>query len=298
MAQRTPTEIRRVHGAGRGFGRKVGHGWAGGLKVIVALVVAGALVGRADAAPNDPELAALNAMPVPDDGRSWVEKPRVVKPLRPEEALATWSFDLDVPVGRQIGDKTNCGPTTAAMALGAFKRVAGPAVRDLRDAVGEWTWQTFPMRQLRLAGYDAGMTTRHMMKASLERYEPAVQWAPVEHRWLPPELWSIIAMKQAVSERRPLVVLAEARTLWKLDAPGLHWVVVRGFEGGDVVFNDPADGSVSRVSIERFWQAWRLSDIYRSLPMVAGFEALAPDRSLPIPLVAAPHVTADSLPPR
>jgi hypothetical protein len=64
------------------------------------------------------------------------------------------------------------------------------------------------------------------------------------------------------------------------------------------VFNDPADGSVSRVSIERFWQAWRLSDIYRSLPMVAGFEALAPDRSLPIPLVAAPHVTADSLPPR
>jgi hypothetical protein len=32
--------------------------------------------------------------------------------------------------------------------------------------------------------------------------------------------------------------------------------------------------------------------------MVAGFEALAPDRSLPIPLVAAPHVTADSLPPR
>lgn len=253
----------------------------------------------ARAVPHDPELAALNLGPTESGRVTWVEKPRVVKPLRPEEALATWRFEMPIPLGRQLGDKTNCGPTAAAMALGAYQGVADPsAVRVIRDIVGEWTWQAFPLRQLRLAGYDAGITTRHMMQAALERFEPGVGWQPVEHPWLPMEAWSVFTLKKAVAERRPLMVLAEARTLWRLDVPGLHWVVVRGVERGQVVFNDPADGAVSRIPLDRFWSAWRLPAIYRGLPMVAGFEALVPDRSLPIVHVREATVRADALPPR
>lgn len=266
---------------------------AGGL---LAALGVGAGVGRA--VPRDPELAALEPAAVPE-GPRWVEKPRILKPLRPEEPIATWRFELPVPLGRQLGDKTNCGPTTAAMTLGAYQGVHEPgAIRVIRDVLGEWTWQAFPLRQMRLAGYDAGMTTRHMMASALERFEPTVGWEPVEHPWLPLEAWSLVTLKQALAERRPVVVLAEARTLWGLDVAGLHWVVVRGVDGGQVVFNDPADGAVARLPLDRFWLAWRLPDVYRSLPMVAGFEALVPDRSLPVTHVAAPRIAPDALPPR
>lgn len=225
------------------------------------------------------------------------ERPAILPPLRPEEPIATWRFDLDVPIAKQIGNKTNCGPTVAAMAVAAFAQPSQPSLRELRDLIGEWTWQAFPMRQMRLPGYDAGMTTRHMMKTSMERFRPEVGWHPVEHAWLPLEAWSIITLKQAVSERRPLVVLAEARTLWGLDVAGLHWVVVTGIDAGQVRFNDPADGASASLPLERFWTAWRLSPVYRSLPMVAGFEALIPDRSLPVSHVAAPHLRPARIPP-
>ena len=91
--------------------------------------------------------------------------PHVIRPLRAEEPMATMQFDVPMPVIRQRGDKTNCGPTTAAMALAAFQKVSSPGeLRALRDTVGEWSWQAFPLRQMRLPGYDAGMTTRAMMK--------------------------------------------------------------------------------------------------------------------------------------
>lgn len=265
---------------------------AGGLGALMTLA------SPVHAVPRDPELAAIQPAAV-HEGRSWVEKPRILKPLRPEESLATWRFELSIPIGRQIGDKTNCGPTAAAMALSAYQGVYdASALRVIRDVLGEWTWQAFPLRQMRMPGYDAGMTTRHMMQAALERFEPSVGWKPAEHPWLPPEAWAVIVLKQAISERRPLVVLAEAKTLWGLDVVGLHWVVVRGIEAGQVVFNDPADGTVSRVSLDRFWHAWRLPDVYRGLPMVAGFEALMPDRSLPVAHIAGLKAAPDSLPPR
>ena len=224
--------------------------------------------------------------------------PHVIRPLRAEEPMATMQFDVPMPVIRQRGDKTNCGPTTAAMALAAFQKVSSPGeLRALRDTVGEWSWQAFPLRQMRLPGYDAGMTTRAMMKESLERFGVA-RWTAFEHPWIPLEAWSVIGLKQAIAERRPVVVLAEAAPLWGLEAPGLHWVVVHGFERGEVIFNDPADGAVTSLPIARFWDAWRLSDAYRSLPMVAGFEALVPDRSLPVVNVAVPRVRADALGPR
>jgi hypothetical protein len=265
----------------------------------MAVVLAAAVSSTtAQAVPHDPELAALHLAPVEAGRVKWVERPRIVMPLRPEEALATWRFEMTIPLVRQLGDKANCGPTAAAMALGAYQGVRDTSgVRVIRDVVGEWTWQAFPIRQLRLAGYDAGITTRHMMRTALEQFEPSVGWQPVEHAWLPLEAWSIFALKKAVAERRPLVVLAEARTLWRLDVPGLHWVVVRGVEAGQVVINDPADGAVARVALAEFWQAWRLPSLYRALPMVSGFEALMPDRSLPIVHVREASQRADSLAP-
>ncbi|MCC6621038.1 MAG: C39 family peptidase [Deltaproteobacteria bacterium] len=231
--------------------------------------------------------------------------PRVFEVLRPDEPLATLQLDLAIPVARQTGDKTNCGPTTAAMTLAAFRGEDDPRrARELRDLVGEWTWQAFPLRQMRAPGYDAGMTTREMMRQSLDAFGRSadVRFTVLDHPWLPLESWSLLAMKRALAERRPVVVLAEAATLWDLPrATGLHWVVVRGFSGGSVIMNDPADGAVTAVPLERFWTAWRLSDLYRSLPMVAGFEALVADRSLPIrPAAFTPMSIAapDALPPR
>jgi hypothetical protein len=199
---------------------------------------------------------------------------------------------------KQLGTKTNCGPTAAAMALGAYELGASDeSHRAMRDLVGEWTWQTFPLRQMQLSGYDPGMTTRDMMESALDRFGGGNDWSPVEHRWLPLEAWSVIATKQALSERRPMVILAEARLLWGIDVPGLHWVVVRGVDSGHVAFNDPGDGAIGRIPLARFWRAWRLPDVYRSLPMVAGFEGLVAHRPLPVVHVPHPSVAADALPP-
>ncbi len=266
--------------------------------VVAAMCCVGGVLHAAE-----PELAAMGAHRegapgVLRAGGAMGVSPRVLPPLRPEESLAKWRFELPIPIARQIGDKTNCGPTAAAMALGAYQGVQrSTEVRVIRDLVGEWTWQAFPARQMRLPGYDAGMTTRHMMQLALDRFEPTLSWKPAEHSWLPLEAWSVLVLKQALSERRPLVVLAEAKTLWGLDVAGLHWVVVRGIDRGQVVFNDPADGTIARIALDRFWHAWRLPDVYRSLPMVSGFEALMPDRSLPVVHVAATQVRPDALEP-
>ena len=273
-----------------------------GLVLGLTLVLSSAALAQPGPAPRDEVLVSLMQGTVVALHQPLAPEPPPILPvLRPEEPLATWRFDLAVPIAKQVGNKTNCGPTVAAMAVAAYApepTTTGPVeLRELRDLIGEWTWQAFPMRQMRLPGYDAGMTTRHMMKTSMERFRPEVGWHPVEHAWLPLEAWSIVTLKKAVSERRPLVVLAEARTLWGLDVAGLHWVVVTGLDAGQVRFNDPADGAAATLPLDRFWTAWRLSPIYRSLPMVAGFEALLPDRSLPVLHVPAPHRRPDRIPP-
>ncbi len=276
-----------------------------GLAALVGLVVALAAVPAA--AQEIPELAervaavnsALEQVRMAAEDAVAAKSARVLVPRRPEEPLGAWRYELPVPVVKQIGTKTNCGPTAAAMTIAAYEPEAGmERTRALRDVVGEWTWQAYPLRQMRLPGYDAGMTTRDMMRSSLERFGDDVKWRPVEHAWLPLEAWSVIALKQALAERRPVVVLAEARELWAMDAPGLHWVVVRGVEAGEVVFNDPADGAVAKVPLERFWTAWRLPDQYRSLPMVTGFEALVPDRSLPVVHRVHPELVPERMAPR
>ncbi|MFO0744054.1 MAG: C39 family peptidase [Myxococcota bacterium] len=257
---------------------------------------------RAQPAPDDPNSVAALAPASPatsiDDRDTAPSGPRIYPVLRPDEPLIQMQLDLAIPVVRQSGDKTNCGPTTAAMTLAAFKGEDSPKrARELRDLVGEWSWQAFPLRQMRIPGYDAGMTTREMMRQSLDAFgAPAdVRFEVVGHPWLPLEAWSILALKRHLAEHRPLVVLVEAKTLWNLPkATGLHWVVVRGFADGQVVFNDPADGAVASVTLERFWNAWHLSEAYRSLPMVDGFEGLVADRSLATPPVPLPTTRPDA----
>lgn len=287
-------------------GRK---GWskatAGALGLLIATALQAAPAHADPTTPDGPstpnEVAAVAPAAVPGvevDAHAQDVAPRVNAVLRPDEPLSQTYLDMPIPLVRQVGDKTNCGPTTAAMTLAAFKGETDPKrARELRDLVGEWSWQAFPIRQMRIPGYDAGMTTREMMRQSLDAFGAAddVHFEVVGHPWIPLEAWSILAMKRHLAEHRPLVVLAEAKTLWALPkASGLHWVVVRGVEDGQVVFNDPADGLVSKVPLERFWSAWHLSEIYRSLPMVDGFEALVADRSLATPMQTIPATKADA----
>lgn len=271
--------------------------WLGAARLALVLGLAASPPAFAAPTPAPTEVAAM-APATGVDAPDVTLPPRVFAVLRPDEPLATMQLDLPMPAVRQSGDKTNCGPTTAAMTLAAFKGETDPKrVRELRDLVGEWSWQAFPLRQMRLPGYDAGVTTREMMRRSLDAFgAPAdVRFEVLEHPWIPLEAWSILALKRHLAEHRPVVVLAEAKTLWNLPkATGLHWVVVRGFSNGEVVFNDPADGASASAPLERFWEAWHLSEFYRSLPMVDGFEALVADRSLHTPPVALPSVRADA----
>jgi hypothetical protein len=248
------------------------------------------------AAPSD-----IAREPALRDARTPVIPPeptRVTLPPRPRTALGEFAIALPVPLIRQLGDKSNCGPTAAAMALGAYQGDTAPAaLRDLRNAIGEWTWQRFPRRQRRHDGSDAGGTTRLMMQQSLDRFGDA-RWQPVTHSWLPREIWSLVALKRHLAERRPVVVLAEAAPLWGSGSSGLHWVVAVGFQQGKVLMHDPADGRATAVPLARFWRAWRLPERYRPVPGITGFEALVADRSLPVVLPSPPperHVAHEAL---
>ena len=216
----------------------------------------------------------------------------IVLPPRAEAPLATWSFELPVPLVRQVGDKSNCGPTAAAMAVAAYAGEESPdGLRDLRNAMGEWTWQRFPRRQRAQVGSDAGGSTRGMIRASLENFGEE-RWLEVSHPWLPRELWSLAVLKRSLAERRPLLVLAEAAKLWNVRAPGLHWVVVVGLDRGRVLVHDPADGQRTAVALGAFWSAWRLPQELRppSRGWVSlGFEALVANRSLAVELKATPR---------
>lgn len=222
--------------------------------------------------PMSTELPA-DAPPLPVD---------VTPPAALERALGGLLLDVALPGLAQFGDVNNCGPTAAAMLLAGYQGTATQAeLEALREAIGYWSWDMFPLRQLRLPGYDAGMTTPGMLRATLDHFADDVAFAPVEHPWLPAEVWSVATLKRALVERRPLLALVQSATLWNVRTAGLHWVVVRGIEDGVVIYNDPADGTRSEVPFDRFWRAWRLSELYRSLPMVGAFQALAPNVAVP-----------------
>lgn len=192
--------------------------------------------------------------------------------------------ELAVPLVHQVGEATNCGPTAAAMVLAAFAgETRAAALEKLRDQIGSWTWDEFPLRRLKAFGFDAGMSTPAMMLASLNRFSDGVTFADIgaTHPWLPREAWAVILLRARLESGRPLIALVQSSVLWGGSGPGLHWIVVRGLEDGKVIFNDPADGQRTHVTLSRFWTAWRLNPMFRDLGVIRSFVALTPDRPLP-----------------
>ncbi len=186
--------------------------------------------------------------------------------------------ELDVPLVQQHGEVSNCGPSAMAMVLSAYGR-GEPEV--LRDRMGRWSREAFPLRRLTIPGGEAGMTTPAMMHETLERFGEGLQFFAVDHPWLPLEAFAMPAIESAIASGRPVLVLVQSSTIWGLpEAMGLHWIVVTGVEGESVIFNDPADKTRNRISRSRFLEAWRLDPVFRKLPMVAPFTALIADVAL------------------
>jgi hypothetical protein len=196
------------------------------------------------------------------------------------------SVDLEVPMTVQASEQANCGPTAAAMLLAAYSGDDGSALERLRDAVGAWSWERYPSRAWHLPWRDPGMTTPAMVQGILEHFGGDVRFERLSHPHLAPESSSLMTLAGALAQGRPVLALVEAPTLWGTRKPGLHWIVVRGFEGGRVVFNDPADGKRWSISVRSFWHAWRLSAWYRAIPGIHGYTAFVGDRPMPNRMVA------------
>ncbi|MCB9729538.1 MAG: C39 family peptidase [Deltaproteobacteria bacterium] len=203
----------------------------------------------------------------------------------PGRGLALPRIDLDVPLALQSGEQANCGPTAAAMLLAAYRGLEGPSLDALRDEVGAWSWERFPMRSWHLPGRSGGMTTASMVGAILDHFGAPERFSPLAHEG--GRSGALFALTGAVSTRRPVLALVEAPILWGTHKPGLHWIVVRGFEGDRVVFNDPADGKRWKIRVESFLSAWHLSAVYRAIPGIQGYTAFVADREMPWGLVAS-----------
>ncbi len=190
--------------------------------------------------------------------------------------------ELDVPLIQQIGDKANCGPTSAAMMIGAYNDPMSRAgLSELRDRLGSWSWDRFPVRRLSLPGYDPGASPPDVLKATLNTFAGGVNFDTVtpEHPWVPREVWSLIALRSTLESGRPVVVLVTSSVIWDMpSAVGLHWVVVRGLEDGKVIINDPADRTRRLIPTERFWTAWALDGIFATL--FDRFTGLVADRAI------------------
>lgn len=179
-------------------------------------------------------------------------------------------IELDLPKLQQGPDKTNCGPSAAAIILAAYHAGDAPALRDL---IGEWSWDKFTFRRL-----FGGGTSLEMLKASLNHFSNYVTFDTDDHPWIPREAWAVISLKANLQQHKPLVVLVDAKAFWGLPkATGLHWIVVRGYKKGMVSFNDSADNSTGKISISQFWDSWRIKKWSFWTP---GFLALIPSKGL------------------
>lgn len=199
-------------------------------------------------------------------------------------ASPTTADELAVPLIGQTDERSNCGPTAAAMLLAAYTGLAdADGLVQLRDRLGEWSWRRFPMRRFGLPGYEAGMSTPGMLVATLNRFGRGLVFreASLVHPWVPAEAYALAVLKANIESGRPVIALVQSSTLWGVDAAGLHWIVVRSVKEGRVVYNDPADERRYEIPLDQFWRAWRLDPVFRKLRVVRSFVALVADRPLP-----------------
>ena len=189
--------------------------------------------------------------------------------LAPRDARGRTSPNIKVAPLTQEGALANCGPTAAAMVIAhALGKEDATALRDL---IGRWSWARFPMRAFRLPGGEPGMTTPSMMHEILSVFGVQARVTSIKHPFLPGDMFALMHLRALLESGRPVVLMVESPVLWGTRQAGLHWIVVRGVEGENFLFNDPADGSVQRVSTERLWRAWRLHPLWRRLPGIEGF---------------------------
>lgn len=205
------------------------------------------------------------------------------RPTQPPSPPAPLSVELPVPLLLQLGDIYNCGPTAVAMMIGAYRGLTSTRdLRRLRNSVGNWTWDRFPMRRWTLPGRDAGLSTTGMLEEALATFSSEARFERLAHPFVPPEAWSLLALEAAVRQGRPALLLVESPVLWGTERAGLHWIVVRGVHEGRFVYNDPADARTWEIEPERLWRAWRLNALFRSVPGIEGFTALVADRPMTI----------------
>ncbi len=203
-------------------------------------------------------------------------------PSAARSATDTRHIRVSVPTIAQRGDIANCGPTAIAMVLGSYRGLSnGTELAILRDDVGMWSWERFPQRAWHLPGADPGMTTPSMLHASLHAFAGELSFDRISHPFLPMEAWALPALHAAVTDGRPVITLVESSVIWGTGRPGLHWVVVRGLDGGDVLYNDPGDAGVFRIPGHRFWRAWRLNGVFRNLPGLDPFVGFVAGRPVP-----------------
>jgi hypothetical protein len=203
-------------------------------------------------------------------------------------AHASAVHEIDVPLLLQYGQRYNCGPTVAAMVIGAYEGIADPIELSLlRDKLGDWSWATDAIRRLKIPGIEGGWTTPELLAESLNKFSDKTYFRTVSLNEDLPSAWVSLLISAIVADGRPLATLIQTSKLWPRTTESLHWVVVRGITSTHVILNDPADGTRSLVPIQRFIEAWKLSELFRTLPFISGYAAVVGRNHVTKELVAS-----------
>ncbi len=190
--------------------------------------------------------------------------------------------ELDVPLVQQWGDKSNCGPSAAAMVLGAYRSETDTAqLAVLRDKMGRWSWNAFALRRVKIPGVRGGWTTPKMLARTLNHFSHRTRFQYIQISTSSAPTTAASQLTKLLQEGRPVLALVQTNALWPRAGFGLHWVVVRGLDGTHVVINDPADKTRATFPLARFLRAWQLDPMYRVLSVVSAYSAVVAEAPLP-----------------
>jgi len=212
------------------------------------------------------------------------------KSTQQEQVSIEAEAQLDVPLIRQSGTRNNCGPTAAAMVLAAYRGIEEEDdLRELRNTLGEWSFEQFAMRRLKLPGIRGGMTPESVLIGTMNHYGDGIEFNPLDphigyqRKTLSPNAQAERALKHlndAIVTGKPVLALVQSGLLWPRSSESLHWVVVTGISEKQIVINDPADGSVNVFTVQEFLRGWRLNPFFRTLPFIHSYSAIVGDKPL------------------